>query len=196
MGNAASQVDGFIRKHKTWSAELTALRAILLDCGLTETIKWRQPCYTQDGGNVVILSAMKDAATLSFLKGALLKDAKGILEKPGENSQSARYLKFADIDAIKKRQRTVKAYLKEAIAIEKAGLKVDFKAKHELVYPDELIAKLDANAKLKAAFEALTPGRQRGYVMHFAGAKQSKTRASRIDKCTPAILAGKGLHDR
>ncbi|MFG0249732.1 MAG: YdeI family protein [Phycisphaeraceae bacterium JB051] len=189
------QVDGFIRKNKAWQAELQALREIALSCGLTEEIKWRQPCYTTDGKNVVLLGNLKDCCTLSFLKGALLDDPKGLLVAPGENSRSARYLKFADVDQIKKQKKLIKAYIQQAIDNEKAGKKVDLKSDAQLDIPAELQAKFDEDAKFKAAFEKLTPGRQRGYILHFTGAKQSKTITSRIEKSMPKIFEGIGYNE-
>lgn len=188
------KVDGYIRKNKPWSDALTALRAIVLTCPLTEDIKWRAPCYTVDGGNVVMLGAFKDCCTLSFLKGALLNDPKGILEKPGENTQAARVIRFTDVAQIPKMKPTLKAYILEAIEVEKAGLTYEFKKEPQPV-PEELQAKLDEMPAFKKAFEALTPGRQRGYVLHIAAAKQSKTRTARVEKHIPRILEGKGMHD-
>lgn len=195
MPNPTAQVDGYIRKQKQWSDALQTLRQIVLDCGLTETIKWRTPCYTLDGQNVLIFGAWKDNCSLSFLKGSLMKDPKKLLEKPGPNTQGARLIRFTDAAMVTKLKPTLKAYVKEAIALEKAGLRVDFKAKDELLYPEELEAAFAEQPALKKAFEALTPGRRRAYIMHFTGAKQSKTRTSRIEKAAPMILAGKGMHD-
>ena len=183
-------------KVHNWTEELKQLRRIVLECGLTEEVKWSVPCYTFQQNNVLIVSAFKEYCSLSFFKGALLKDAEGILEKPGENSQAARLFKFTNVQQILEMEPTIKAYIYEAIEVEKAGLKVDFKQKNELVYPEELQTKLDEDPELKSAFESLTPGRQRGYVLHFSQPKQSKTRISRIEKCIPKILEGKGFHDR
>lgn len=183
-------------KTLSWTDELARLREIVLECGLTEEVKWSVPCYTHEKRNIVLLGVLKDCRTLNFLKGALLSDPKGLLEKPGENSQSARYLRFTSTGQIRKRDAAIRALIREAIDTERSGKKVDFKAKHELIYPDELLAKFDADPDFKAAFEALTPGRQRGFVLHFTGAKQSKTRASRIEKCVPKILQGKGPQER
>ena len=189
------QVDGFIRKNKQWQAELQALREIALSCDLTEEIKWRQPCYTTDGKNVALLGNLKDCCTLSFLKGALLDDPKGLLVAPGENSRSARYLKFTDVDQINKQKTLIKAYLKQAIDNEKAGKQVDLKSDAQLNIPAELQAKFDEDAKFNAAFKNPTPGRQRGYILHFTSAKQSKTRTSRIEKCMPRIFEGIGYNE-
>jgi len=183
-------------KAKTWQAELKALRKILLDSPLTEELKWSVPCYTFQKSNVVILSALKESCTLSFFKGALLKDPHGILTKPGENSQAGRLIRFTSVQQIVELEPILKAYLHEAIEVEKAGLKVDFKAKDELVIPEELQNKFATDPALKTAFESLTPGRQRGYILFFTAPKQSKTRESRIEKNIPRILEGKGLHDR
>jgi uncharacterized protein YdeI (YjbR/CyaY-like superfamily) len=179
----------------TWQAELAALRTLVLASGLTEECKWGVPCYTSDRNNIVLIHAFKDYCALLFFKGALLKDAKGILIQQTENVQSARQLRFTDVREITKLKSTINAYLQEAIAVEKAGLKVSMKPTAEFAMPEEFQAKLDASPALKIAFEALTPGRQRGYLLHFAAAKQSKTRESRIEKCTPQILNGKGLLD-
>jgi uncharacterized protein YdeI (YjbR/CyaY-like superfamily) len=186
-------------KVNTWAAELAALRALVLEAGLTEECKWGVPCYTfgddEKRGNVVIIHSFKEYCALLFFKGALLKDPKGILIQQTENVQGARQLRFTDVREITKLKTTIKAYLQEAIAVEKAGLKVDMKATAEFTMPEEFRAKLDESPSLKTAFEALTPGRQRGYLLHFAAAKQSKTREARIEKCTPQILVGKGLLD-
>ena len=179
----------------TWQAELAALRALVLASGLTEECKWGVPCYTANRGNVVIIHSFKDYCALLFFKGALLKDAKGILIQQTENVQAARQLRFTDVRDIVAMKSTIKAYLQEAIAVEKAGLKVSMKPTAKFAMPEEFQAKLDTSPALKTAFEALTPGRQRGYLLHFAAAKQSKTREARIEKCTPQILNGKGLLD-
>ncbi len=180
--------------HK-WPGELKRLREIVLSCGLTENRKWGVPCYTVENRNVVIVSAFKEYCSLSFFKGVLLKDAKRILVKPGENSQSARLIRFTSVQEIVKLESALKEYVLEAIELEKSGAKVDFRAKSELVIPDELQKKFDELPALRSAFQALTAGRQRGYVLHFSAAKQSKTREARIEKCIPAILEGRGMHD-
>ncbi|MCZ7645727.1 MAG: DUF1801 domain-containing protein [Planctomycetota bacterium] len=177
-----------------WRPELKALRRILLDCGLTEERKWKMPCYTHGQRNVVILAAFKDYCALSFFKGALLKDPQGLLTKPGENSQAARQIRFTKAGEIARLAPALKAYIREAIDVEAAGLKVAFKKNPEPV-PAELQAQLDAHSALKKAFEALTPGRQRGYILFISGAKQSQTRAARAEKCAPRILKGKGLNE-
>lgn len=195
MSTPNKSVDGYIRKSTEWQAELQALRRLLLASELTEEVKWRVPCYTLDGGNVAFIGRFKTSCVLSFVKGALLTDPKRILIQQTENSQSVRVIRFTSVDEINKLTPVLAAYLNEAIAIEKAGLKVKLKTVDQFAMPDELRARLDANGKLNAAFKALTPGRQRAYLLHFSGAKQSKTRESRIDKCMPRILAGKGLDD-
>jgi uncharacterized protein YdeI (YjbR/CyaY-like superfamily) len=189
------QVDGYLRKNKQWQEELAKLRKIVLDSELTEEVKWRVPCYTFQQSNVVILGAFKECCTLSFLKGALLKDAKGILVKPGENTQSARVVRFTNVREIAKLEPVLKAYINEAIEVEKAGLKVTFKKVTEHPVPEEFQAKLDETPGLKTAFDALTPGRRRAYLLHFSAPKQSKTRVSRVEKCMKQILGGKGLDD-
>ena len=190
-----SKVDQYLSKAERWGKELKLLRAILLECPLTEEFKWGKPCYTYEESNLVILCELKESCAVGFMKGVLLKDPKGILAKPGENSQSMRWLKFADVQSIAKMKLVFKAYVLEAIEAEKAGVKVVFKEKHDLVYPEELHKKLNKNAALKKAFAALTPGRQRGYVLFFSAAKQSTTRESRIEKYVPKILKGKGMQD-
>jgi uncharacterized protein YdeI (YjbR/CyaY-like superfamily) len=195
MSKTNPAVDGYIRKNKQWQQELSKLRKIILDSGLTEDVKWRVPVYTLDNKNVVFLGSFKDNCVISFIKGALLKDPKKILVAPGENTQSARVVRFTNIEQIAKLEPTLKAYIQEAIKAEKAGLKVRFKKVSEFTIPEELQAKFDAKPALKTAFAALTPGRQRAYILHFSAAKQSTTRAARVEKCMPRILAGKGLDD-
>ncbi|MFK7923864.1 MAG: YdeI family protein [Bacteroidia bacterium] len=182
-------------KVQTWTEPMKQLRLILLDCGLTETLKWGVPCYMFQGQNLLLLSAFNAYCSLSFFKGLLLQDAKGLLASPGENSQAVRLLKFTSSQEVIEMTPLIKAYIFEAIEIEKAGLKVDFKEKDELVLPEELLAKMDEHPELKIAFEALTPGRQRGYILNFTQPKQSKTRIARIEKWIPKILEGKGIHD-
>jgi len=189
------QIDKYLGKLKRWQKEMEKLRKILLGCPLTEELKWGKPCYTFEKGNVAILYALKESCAIGFLKGALLKDPQSILIKPGENSQSGRWIKFSNIQEIARLESTLKAYIHEAIDAEKAGLKVDFKESKNLVFPVELKNAFEKKPALKTAFEALTPGRQRGYNLYFSGAKQSATRESRIEKCVPQILKGKGLQD-
>lgn len=189
------QVDDYFAKLKTWGAELVELRAIVLGAGLTEAWKWRAPCYTLDGANVAILHHFKESCGIGFFKGALLKDPKGLLVKPGENSQAARVVRFTDVAEIVKNKPALRALIKNAIEVEAAGLKVERDKDTPLELPEELEARFEDDPALQAAFEALTPGRRRAYAMHFAAAKQSTTRVARIDKCAPRILDGKGLND-
>lgn len=182
-------------KVHSWTGELLELRRIVLECGLTETLKWKQPCYTYANKNVVIVTAFKDYAALAFFKGSLLKDPGGILVSPGKNSQAARQLRFTSQEEVIELEPIIKKFIVEAIELEKAGRKVAFKKQPEAV-PWELQEKLDADPAFSAAFQALTPGRQRGYILYFSQAKQSKTRTARIDKCVSRILAGKGWNER
>jgi len=188
-------VDIFLSKAEKWQDELEKLRAICLDCGLTEELKWGQPCYTLHNRNVVIIGELKDHCTLSFFKGALLYDAEGLLVAPGEHTQSGRWIKFSSVQEIAELEPILKAYIYEAIEVEKAGVKVKLKTTADFPVPEELQLKLDAMPALKTAFEALTPGRQRAYLLHFAAPKQSKTREARVEKYMPQILSGKGLND-
>jgi len=174
---------------------LETLRQIVLECGLKEELKWSQPCYAYKDKNVLIMSAFKDYFFLGFFKGALLKDKNGLLQKPGENSQSSRQLRFTNKEEVQKLSPTIKTYILEAITIEKQGLKVKTRKNPEPI-PEELQLKFNELPALKSAFESLTPGRQRGYIIYFNGAKQSKTRLSRIEKYIPRIIDGKGFHDR
>lgn len=183
-------------KVNNWREELEHLRRIVLDCGLTEEVKWRVPCYTHHKRNILIMSAFKEYCALSFFKGALLRDEHGILDKPGENTQAARLVRFTSVREIMVLEPVLKAYIYEAIEVEKAGLKVDFKEKTELVFPEEFQKKLDEDPALKTAFEALTPGRQRAYNLYFSAPKQSKTREARVGKCVEQIFNGKGLNDQ
>lgn len=178
-----------------WTNILKALRAIVLDCGLTEERKWGVPTYTFQGKNIVNIAAFKNFASLSFFKGALLRDSAGILVKPGENSQSGRYMPFTTLAEVQQHEADIKAYLFEAIEAEKQGLKIDFKAKNELELPIELADKLEKLPELKAAFDALTPGRKRSYVLHISQAKQTTTRENRVEKCIPKIFQGKGFNE-
>lgn len=179
-----------------WPNELNRLRQLLLDCGLTEELKWSIPCYTHSGKNIVMLAAFKDYFALSFFKGVLLKDPKNLLQAPGENSQSVRMFRFTSINQIEDAPDLIKTYVFEAIEIEKTGLKPARTQSTSFELPDELLQKFEEFPPLKKAFESLSTGRQRGYVLFFAAPKQSTTRSSRIEKCLPQILAGKGLHDR
>ncbi|MEZ4684065.1 MAG: YdeI/OmpD-associated family protein [Caldilineaceae bacterium] len=179
-----------------WAEELAALRLILLDTALTEELKWKVPCYTFEGNNILIMSAFKEYCSLSFFKGALLQDPEGILEKPGENTQAGRLIRFTDVQRIVDLASTIKVYIAEAIEVEKAGLDVEYKKVSDFDVPDELVDVFDEDPQFREAFDALTPGRQRGYLLHFAGAKQSKTRKARIKKYREQIFDGKGMHDR
>ena len=191
-----AKVDGFLRKAKTWRDEFEKLRMICLDCGLTEKLKWGKPCYIYQESNVVLIHGFKDYCALLFFKGALLKDAKGILIQQTRNVQAARQIRFTHVREIVKLQPILKAYIKEAIEVEKAGLKVNYKQTSQFVVPEEFQNKVEKIPSLKTAFEALTPGRQRGYLLYFSAPKRSKTRQSRVEKCMQQILKGKGLNDQ
>ncbi len=193
MSTRNVKVDAFVGRAKAWQGEIEKLRTILLDCGLDEDLKWGKPCFSYEGSNVAIIQPFKEHCSLMFFKGALLKDTDGLLRSQGENTQSAMRLEFTSEASINK--ATLTSYVKQAVAVEKAGLKVDFKAKRELELPEELTQILQKDRKLAKAFSSLTPGRQRGYVLHFTGAKRSETRTARIEKCMPKILAGKGMND-
>ncbi|MHA7138571.1 YdeI/OmpD-associated family protein [Rossellomorea arthrocnemi] len=190
------KVDGFIKKTKTWKEEFERLRSILLGFEeLDEEIKWMHPCYTLEGKNIVLMHGFKDYCALLFHKGALLKDPDGILIQQTENVQAARQIRFTNVQEIIEMKPILKAYIQEAIEVEKAGLQVELKKTEEYTIPEELQAKFDEVPALKTAFEELTPGRQRAYILYFSKAKQSKTRESRIEKYTEHILDGKGLND-
>jgi uncharacterized protein YdeI (YjbR/CyaY-like superfamily) len=189
------KVDKFLKTAEQWREEMTKLRTIILDCELTEEFKWGHPCYALDNKNVVLIHGFKEYCAILFMKGALLKDAKGILIQQTENVQAARQIRFTNVQEIVKLAKVLKAYIKEAIEVEKAGLKVNYKKPSDYEMPEELEKKLIEMPALKAAFEALTPGRQRGYLLYFAAAKQSTTRVSRIEKCVDLIFDGKGLND-
>jgi uncharacterized protein YdeI (YjbR/CyaY-like superfamily) len=189
------KVGDFISNSKKWQPELEQLRLLLLDCGLTEEFKWRTPCYSFQGNNVALISSFKEFCALSFFKGTLLQDSNGFLSKPGENSQAMRFFKFNNLEKITEQQSVIKAYIYEAIELEKAGLKVIFKSNTELELVAELQIALDKNLSLKTAFQALTPGRQRAYNMYISAAKQSKTRETRIENYILRILDGKGIND-
>lgn len=178
-----------------WTQVLEQLRRIVLECGLTETRKWGVPCYTFQQSNVLIVAAFKDYAAISFFKGALLQDTAGILDKAGENTQAARLIRFTELQEILALEPVLKEYIYEAIEVEKAGLKVEFKKSGEFPIPDEFQQKMEEDPALKAAFYTLSPGRQRGYLLYFSQAKQSKTRVERVEKCVEGILLGKGLQD-
>jgi uncharacterized protein YdeI (YjbR/CyaY-like superfamily) len=188
-------VDFYFTKAETWQKELEELRTIVLDCGVSEELKWGCPCYTFQEKNIVLIHVFKEYCALLFFKGALLQDSNGILVQQTKNVQSARQVRFTSVQKIIKQQRILKAYINEAIEVEKAGLKVDLKAKSKLVFPEEFEKKLKENPRLKTAFNALTPGRQRAYNLYFSAAKQSKTREARIEKYLKQIMDGKGLND-
>jgi uncharacterized protein YdeI (YjbR/CyaY-like superfamily) len=191
-----SKVDAFIANAKKWKEELKKVRAILRDSELTEEFKWSQPCYTFQDKNVVVISGMKESCAFAFFKGALLKDVHGVLTRPGQHSQSTRWIKFTSVREIAEMKSVLKAYIREAIEVEKAGLKVKLKKTSDLKVPEELQIMLDEFPDFRTAFEALTPGRQRAYIYHFSAPKQSKTRESRVRKFMPHILKGKGLLDQ
>jgi uncharacterized protein YdeI (YjbR/CyaY-like superfamily) len=195
MKNTNPKVDWFFKKDTTWKDEYEQLRKIVLDCGLTEELKWGQPCYTLEDNNIVLIHGFKEYCALLFHKGALLKDPKKILIQQTENVQSARQIRFKHLDQIVDMESTLKSYIKEAIKVEKAGLKVAFKKPSEFKMPIEFKNALDAKPALKKAFNALTPGRQRGYLLYFSSAKLAKTREERVKKYSPKILKGKGLED-
>ena len=193
--NMNPKVDAFLSKPKKWQEEFKKLRKIALACRLTEELKWGKPCYRFQRSNIVLIHGFKEYCALLFFKGALLKDAKGILIQQTENVQSARQIRFTNVREIVELEPILKAYVQEAIAVEKAGLKVPFKKTSEFAIPEEFQKELDKMPALKTAFKSLTPGRQRGYLLYFSAPKQSKTRQSRIEKCMKQILKGKGLND-
>ena len=188
-------VDRLVEQAGRWREAFAMLRDIVLDCGLTEGMKWGQPCYMLDGGNIVLIHGFKDYCALLFFKGALMRDPDSLLIQQTEAVQAGRQIRFTDTAQIAGMTAALKAYVGEAVAVEQAGLQVAKKTTAEYPVPEEFQAQLDARPELRAAFEALTPGRQRGYLLHFAGAKQSQTRAARVEKQSPRILAGKGLDD-
>jgi uncharacterized protein YdeI (YjbR/CyaY-like superfamily) len=196
MSRMNPKVDVFLSKAQQWREEFKKLRMIILDCGLTEELKWGVPCYTFEKSNIVLIHGFKEYCAILFVKGALLKDAEGILVTQTENAQAARQIRFTSVREIVEMEPVLKAYVHEAIEVEKAGLKVDFKKTSEYTIPEEFQRKLDEIPVLKAAFEALTPGRQRAYILYFSQPKQSKTRLSRVERYMPRILDGKGLNDR
>jgi uncharacterized protein YdeI (YjbR/CyaY-like superfamily) len=189
------KVDAFLERQDTWRPEFEKLRAILLDAGLTEDLKWGQPCYALDGKNVALIHGFKEYCAILFHKGSLLKDPKGVLIQQTKNVQAARQIRFTSVQDVNKLAKTVKAYVHEAIEIERAGLKVEFKKTEDLDVPAEFESRLATSAKLRKAFAALTPGRQRGYIFHFSQPKLSSTRAARVEKNVPRILEGLGLDD-
>jgi len=189
------KVDQYIGRIKNWQKETETLRTILLDCGLTEEIKWGKPCYSIEGTNLFVIQGFKDYFALLFFKGILLKDPDNILVKTGENTRVSRQVRFQSVQEIIKLEPVLKKYIYQAIELEKAGVKVDPKQDAELIFPEEFQARLDEDPDLQTAFSKLTPGRQKQYNMHFSAAKQSQTRQSRVEKCIPQIISGKGLND-
>ena len=188
-------IESYFSKPKKWQKEIQEMRAIALDCNLTETFKWGHPCYTLNNNNIVLIHEFKSYCAYLFFKGALIQDEKGLLIQQSENVQAARQIRFTHVDEIIKLKKILKAYIFEAIAIEKAGLKVALKETAAYTIPEEFQQVLDKQEKVHKAFYALTPGRQRAYLLHFAAPKQSKTRVARIEKCLPLILSGLGLND-
>jgi len=195
MNSMNPKVDEYLRKAQKWHEEIEKLRMIVLDCGLTEELKWSVPCYTFQNNNVVLIHVFKEYCALLFFKGALLQNADGILIRQSENVQASRQVRFTNLREIVVMESILKACIYEAIEVEKAGLKVDFKKTREFTVTEEFQKKTDENPALKAAFDALTPGRQRAYLLYFSAPKQSKTRETRVEKCVQHILNGKGLND-
>ena len=195
MNRTSPKVDAYLSKAKKWQEEFEKLRMIILDCGLTEELKWGVPCYTFERRNIVLIHGFKEYCALLFFKGALLNDVKSILIQQTRNVQAARQIRFTNVREIVKLKPILKAYIYEAIEVEKAGLKVNLKKTKEFIVPEEFQNRLAEVPGLKTAFAALTPGRQRAYLLHFSAPKQSKTRESRVEKCLQQILKGKGLND-
>jgi uncharacterized protein YdeI (YjbR/CyaY-like superfamily) len=190
------KVDFYFNKAQKWQKELEKLRTIIIDCQLTEELKWGVPCYSFQESNIVLIHVFKEYCALLFIKGALLHDANGILIQQTKNVQAGRQIRFTNIREIVEMETILKAYINEAIEVEKAGLKVNFKKTTEFIIPEEFQNKLNEIPALKTAFDALTPGRQRAYILYFSEPKQSKTRESRVEKCIQQILNGKGLNDQ
>jgi len=190
------KADKFFSKARKWGKELETLRTIILDCGITEEFKWMHPCYTFRRNNIVLIHGFKQYCAILFFKGALLKDTEGILVRQTKNVQAARQVRFTSVREIVRMESILKAYIYEAVEVEKAGLTVKLKKTSEFKMTEEFKNKLDENPSLQKAFKALTPGRQRGYLLYFSAPKQSKTRISRIEKCMGQIMDGKGLNDR
>ena len=195
MNNINPKADWFFSKDTKWQKEYEKLRKIILDCGLIEELKWGCPCYTFENTNIVLIHGFKEYCALLFFKGALLNDPNGILIQQTKNVQSARQIRFTNVQEIVKMEKILKAYVYEAIEVERAGLKVKLKKTSEFKIPEEFQKRLDKSATLKKAFDALTPGRQRAYIFYFSQAKQSKTREARVEKYIKKILSGKGLDD-
>lgn len=195
MNKTNPKVDAFLKRQEAWQDEMAELRKIALSCGLVEEMKWGQPCYAAHDGNIVLIHGFKTYCAFLFFKGALLKDPDGILVQQTENVQSARQIRFAEVSEIVARKAVLKRCILEAIEVEKAGLKVEFKTAAEFDVPEEFQVALDGKPDLKKAFEALSPGRRKAYLLHFSDAKQPKTRTARIEKHIPRILDGLGLDD-
>ncbi|WP_332737532.1 YdeI/OmpD-associated family protein [Flavihumibacter sp.] len=193
--NINPKVDTFLSKAKKWKEEMTLLREIILDCKLEEDFKWMHPCYTHKGSNIVLIHGFKEYCALLFFKGVLMKDEKGILIQQTENVQDRRQIRFKNLAEIQKSSAVLKAYIKEAIKIEESGVKVEFRRTEDFPMPEEFEQLLKKDKMLRAAFDGLTPGRKRGYLLYFSAARQAKTRESRIEKYLPKILAGKGVDD-
>ena len=189
------KVDAYVEQATNWKEALRKLRDIILECQLDEELKWGVPCYTCNDANIVLIHTFKEYCAILFFKGSLLKDEEAVLVQQTKNVQAGRQIRFTSASQVDALQAVVKAYVQEAIAVEKAGLTVEFKETADFDMPEEFQARLDDSPQLQEAFEALTPGRQRAYLLHFAEAKQSKTRTARVEKCVPHILAGKGLKD-
>lgn len=189
------KVDAFITSAEKWQEEYRTLRTFLLGCNLTEDLKWGKPCYTFENNNIVLMHCFKEYCALLFIKGALMKDPLGILVQQTENVQAGRQIRFKNVQEITEKEAAIKDYIREAIEVEKSGQEVEFKKNAEYAIPEEFQNRLNEIPALKAAFEALTPGRQRGYLLYFSEPKQAKTRETRVEKCMPLILAGKGLND-
>jgi len=196
MNSTNPKVDFYFIKEKQWQEEIKKLRTIILDCQLTEELKWGVPCYTFQKSNIALIHVFKEYCAVLFVKGALLKDTRDILIQQTENVQAARQIRFTNLQEIVEMGPILKEYIYEAIEVEKAGLKVNYKKATEFSIPDEFQNKLDDNLALETAFYALTPGRQRAYLLYFSAPKQPKTRVSRVEKCMPQILNGKGLNDQ
>lgn len=192
---ASTKVDAYLKNEKKWQEEQTLLREILLSCGLEEDYKWMHPCYTSDGHNVSLIHAFKEYCAILINKGAMLKDPKNILIQQTKNVQEGRQIRFTNLAEVQKLEKTIKAYIKEAIRLEKSGVKFEYKQTQDFETPQELENKFEEMPRLREAFEELTPGRQRGYLLYFSGAKQSKTREDRIEKYVDHILDGIGLND-
>jgi uncharacterized protein YdeI (YjbR/CyaY-like superfamily) len=195
MENRNSQVDEYIQNASQWNEEMKVLRELFLECGFTEVVKWGAPCYMYGKTNIVIMREFKECCVLILCKGSLLSDPKGILVKPGENTQAGRQIRFTNLEEINEMKTTLIAYMQESIEIEKSGLKIDTSLRPEQETPEEFQEALDLDPDFKSAFEALTPGRQRAYLMHFTAPKQSKTKVARIEKWKDQILRGKGMND-